>query len=263
MTTGRIPSVDGGIQPTIIDAAGDLIYGASNDTPARLGIGTAGQVLAVNSGATAPEWVTAATIPITTEGDLIIGDATGDPVRLPIGAAGTVLTSDGTTASYAAVGGLTQIASTTLSGSSTSVSSIPATFKTLFVVINAVSTSTNAQIEFIVNNTTSEYAYTGTTRIGSTSAFTGNDGDSRIRLSLSQNLNANATVSAYTLSFYNYAETNCRKLYNLIGSTNGQVDNLFVNLGGSWNNNAAINQVTITTTAGTFDNGTIEVYGVA
>lgn len=56
MTTGRIPSVDGGIQPTIIDAAGDLIYGASNDTPARLAIGTAGQVLTVNSGATAPEW---------------------------------------------------------------------------------------------------------------------------------------------------------------------------------------------------------------
>jgi hypothetical protein len=56
MTTGRIPSVEGGIQPTIIDAAGDLIYGASNDTPAILAIGTAGQVLTVNSGATAPEW---------------------------------------------------------------------------------------------------------------------------------------------------------------------------------------------------------------
>jgi hypothetical protein len=60
MTTGRIPSVEGGIQPTIIDAAGDLIYGASNDTPAILAIGTAGQVLQVNSGATAPEWVTPA-----------------------------------------------------------------------------------------------------------------------------------------------------------------------------------------------------------
>jgi hypothetical protein len=58
MTTGRIPSVEGGIQPTIIDAAGDLIYGASNDTPARLAIGTAGQLLAVNTGATAPEWKT-------------------------------------------------------------------------------------------------------------------------------------------------------------------------------------------------------------
>lgn len=35
---------------------GDIIYSSSGSTPARLGIGTAGQVLKVNSGATAPEW---------------------------------------------------------------------------------------------------------------------------------------------------------------------------------------------------------------
>ena len=35
---------------------GDVIYSSSGTTPARLGIGTAGQVLTVNSGATAPEW---------------------------------------------------------------------------------------------------------------------------------------------------------------------------------------------------------------
>jgi hypothetical protein len=36
----------------------DVIYSSSGSTPARLGIGTANQVLAVNSGATAPEWQT-------------------------------------------------------------------------------------------------------------------------------------------------------------------------------------------------------------
>jgi hypothetical protein len=45
---------------TIIDAAGDLIYGSAADTAARLAIGTAGQVLQVNSGATAPEWASPA-----------------------------------------------------------------------------------------------------------------------------------------------------------------------------------------------------------
>lgn len=35
---------------------GDVIYSSSGSTPARLGIGTAGQVLKVNTGATAPEW---------------------------------------------------------------------------------------------------------------------------------------------------------------------------------------------------------------
>jgi hypothetical protein len=38
---------------------GDMIYSSSGSTPARLGIGTAGQVLKVNSGATAPEWAAA------------------------------------------------------------------------------------------------------------------------------------------------------------------------------------------------------------
>lgn len=39
---------------------GDIIYGGSSGSPARLPIGTAGQVLKVNSGATAVEWATAA-----------------------------------------------------------------------------------------------------------------------------------------------------------------------------------------------------------
>ena len=47
-------------QNTVIDAAGDLVYGTAADTLGRLAIGTAGQVLKVNSGATAPEWGTAA-----------------------------------------------------------------------------------------------------------------------------------------------------------------------------------------------------------
>lgn len=48
------------IQKSIFDAAGDVIYATANDTPARLALGTAGQVLTVNSGATAPEWTTPA-----------------------------------------------------------------------------------------------------------------------------------------------------------------------------------------------------------
>ena len=46
---------------TVVDAAGDLLYGTAADTLGRLAIGTAGQVLKVNSGATAPEWAAATT----------------------------------------------------------------------------------------------------------------------------------------------------------------------------------------------------------
>ena len=44
---------------TAITTAGDTLYGTGSGTFSRLGIGTAGQVLQVNSGATAPEWATA------------------------------------------------------------------------------------------------------------------------------------------------------------------------------------------------------------
>jgi hypothetical protein len=45
------------IAKTTVTTAGDIIYRNATD-PVRLGIGTAGQVLQVNSGATAPEWTT-------------------------------------------------------------------------------------------------------------------------------------------------------------------------------------------------------------
>jgi microcystin-dependent protein len=48
------------INKSIVDAAGDLIYGTADNTVARLALGTAGQILQVNSGATAPEWATPA-----------------------------------------------------------------------------------------------------------------------------------------------------------------------------------------------------------
>lgn len=38
--------------------AGDIIYGGTSGTPTRLAKGTAGQLLAMNAGATAPEWKT-------------------------------------------------------------------------------------------------------------------------------------------------------------------------------------------------------------
>ena len=50
---------DGAIAKTTVTTAGDIIY-RNATVPVRLGIGTAGQVLKVNAGATAPEWGTAA-----------------------------------------------------------------------------------------------------------------------------------------------------------------------------------------------------------
>ena len=51
MTVGRIPSVEGGIQPTIFDAKADLLTATANDTPARLAVGADFGFLQATSGA--------------------------------------------------------------------------------------------------------------------------------------------------------------------------------------------------------------------
>ena len=60
MSTGRLGAGDTAIQPTILDAKGDLIVATAADTPARLAVGTNGQVLKADSTtATGLAWGTA------------------------------------------------------------------------------------------------------------------------------------------------------------------------------------------------------------
>ena len=80
------------------DVAGDLAYGTGADTGARLALGTALQVLQVNAGATAPEWVTAsAGTTVATDtiwdvaGDLAYGTGADTGARLALGTALQVL----------------------------------------------------------------------------------------------------------------------------------------------------------------------------
>jgi len=49
MSVSRIPNVEGGIQPTIVTAKGDLIAAVANASPARLGVGSDGQLLTADS----------------------------------------------------------------------------------------------------------------------------------------------------------------------------------------------------------------------
>lgn len=72
--------------------AGDLLFENAVPAPARLPIGTAGQVLTVVSGL--PAWAASSSLtnPMTTLGDIITGGGGGTPTRLPAGAGAQVLT---------------------------------------------------------------------------------------------------------------------------------------------------------------------------
>jgi hypothetical protein len=62
MTVGRIPSVEGGIQPTLLTTKGDIIVATGNATLVRQGVGANGTVLTANSAqADGVEW---AAIPV-------------------------------------------------------------------------------------------------------------------------------------------------------------------------------------------------------
>jgi hypothetical protein len=89
----------GGIDPTILNAKGDLIIATANDTPARLGVGTDGQVLTADSAeSTGVKWATpsgggggiAATL-LDAKGDLIVASAADTPARLAAGTNGHAL----------------------------------------------------------------------------------------------------------------------------------------------------------------------------
>lgn len=59
MTVGRIPVIEGGIQPTIFDAKADLLTATAADTPARLAVGANDTVLTADSStATGLKWAT-------------------------------------------------------------------------------------------------------------------------------------------------------------------------------------------------------------
>jgi hypothetical protein len=93
---GSSSSSSGVATDTIWDAAGDLVQGTGSNTAARLALGTAGQVLKVNAGATAVEWGASAGDVATdaiwdAAGDLAVGSGANTAAKLAIGTALQVL----------------------------------------------------------------------------------------------------------------------------------------------------------------------------
>jgi hypothetical protein len=153
---------------------GDIEYRSSTaNVNTRLPLGTAGQVLKVNSGATAPEWATDAsgmTNPMTTTGDTIYSSSGSTPARLGIGTSGQVLTVSGggvpSWATPAGGAGLTLIDATAFTsvGSVAKNSVFTSTYENYRIILKLDSVSTAMAVKFNFrvggsSNTTSNYNY--------------------------------------------------------------------------------------------------------
>jgi hypothetical protein len=212
---------------------GDTIYSSSGSTPARLGIGTAGQVLQVNSGATAPEWASLA--------------AGAYENYSLLNAGGTVLT------------GATTI----------TVSGITGINKLLVMVNGASSVNSASYIGLRINGDTgSNYLYSGGVAVpastyGSTvfqplSALT----DSSISVSRMAS-NAASTITA-SISIDGGLSTGWKSANVLSGCGAGGGDSGWNNsVQGIYKGSAVISSISLVSSTGNFDAGTLYVYGSA
>jgi hypothetical protein len=141
--------------PTNTDLVSQLpadfeVFGQAVDTSlADLKGGTTGQVLAKASNADMDfVWSADAagmTNPMTTTGDTIYSSSGSTPARLGIGSTGNVLTVAGGVPTWAAPatgGGMTLLSTTTLSGTSTTISGISQDYVNLFILFDRVTQNT-------------------------------------------------------------------------------------------------------------------------
>jgi hypothetical protein len=246
--------------------AGDIDYYTTSSTKARIAIGTAGQVLKVNAGATAPEWATDAsgmTNPMTTTADLIYSSSGSTPARLGIGTAGQVLqVNSGATApewATPASGGMTLISSTALTGASVTLSSIPQTYKNLQLLVTDFVPSTDARSCVVrFNGDTGSNYNSG--RMGETNA-----GFGASSIILIQNNDDGGDKSIGVIDIYDYTNSISWKMGFGKGlSQNATTPTNFNSYAGMamWNNTSNITSITLTTSGGNFNTGDAYLYGV-
>jgi len=96
LTFGTLGVAGGGTGLTTL-ATGSLAYGAGTSAFSALAIGTAGQILTVNSGATAPQWSTLTGVAVTTFSAGTTGFTPSSATAGAVTLAGTLATTNGGT----------------------------------------------------------------------------------------------------------------------------------------------------------------------
>lgn len=201
---------------------------------------------------------------VDAKGDLIAATAADTVARLAVGANDTVLTADSSTATglkwaTSAAGGMTVLATGTLSSTSVSLSSISQSYQTLYLVVSGASVSATATPLIVrQNGLTSSYKVTemrsGTTVLQTSTTLTG------FKPVENYNVPTGTNQDVHTFTFPQYTLATAHPV-TIQGATAGVEESWLCQ--GYVQNFAAITSLTITTVAGsTFDAGTYTLYGV-
>ncbi len=203
---------------------------------------------------------------LTTKGDIYVATAASTPARLGVGANDTVLMADSTTATglkwgTVAGGGMTAIATGSLSGSTVSLTSINQSYKDLILVLRNFSMSSNGVPRIGFNGlgsgtaAGSNFVYYGTSP---TATYTYIDPF------------ANRAIAAYVTNggvyarFNDYTTTSYKTYYASGSGIDLATDDVTYGVSfGYLKSTSAVSSIEIMASAGSFDNGTYILYGVS
>ncbi len=202
--------------------------------------------------------------PSTTLGDIEYRSSTANTnTRLAIGSTGQVLTVAGGVPSWAtpASGGMTLISTTSLTGASTTIGSIPGTYNSLFLLIYGVTNAT-ADSYFILtpNNSAGGNVYQDGVSGIVDSAY----GNTYFNLGgFGFALSRTSADNCFGLNIYNYASSTNYKVVqgNSVFVATGATKKAF-SYGGGWADNTAITSLVLSNFGGNLSTGTALLYGV-
>jgi len=201
--------------------------------------------------------------PSTTLGDIEYRSSTANTnTRLGIGSSGQYLTVSGGVPAWGDVsaGGMTLISTTTLSGATTDLTSIPQTYNSLFLVVAGMTANTSDRLFLMQPNADTSGVIDAQYVISATAAQA--TGGGSIQLTGNEQTSRTNANNSWSIQIDNYTSTTRRKPFSYQGGFIG-VSALSIMGGGSFSSNTAITSIRFTYQGtNTFAGGTVLLYGV-